>query len=63
MFILNHMQCGDGPGRGGEEAGAAAAAAADILLSRWKQNLNWGMAKLNSRNQHDKDKPSPPPSS
>lgn len=42
---LNLMQCGDGPDHGREEAGAAAA---DILLSRRKQNLNWGMVYLTS---------------
>ena len=41
---LNLMQCGDGPDHGREEAGAAA----DILLSRRKQNLNWGMVYLTS---------------
>lgn len=40
---LNLMQCGNGPDHG-REAGAAA----DILLSRWKQNLNWGMVYLTS---------------
>lgn len=38
------MQYGDGPDHGKVEAGALA----DILLSRWKQNLNWGMVYLNS---------------
>lgn len=46
---LNLMQCGDGPDHGREEAGAAA----DILLSRWKQNLNWGMVHLTSE-EHNK---------
>lgn len=48
-FRLNLMQCGDGPDHGREKAGAAA----DILLSRWKQNLNWGMVFLTSEEENN----------
>lgn len=52
-FRLNLMQCGDGPNHSRVEAGAAAA---DILLSSWKQNLNWGMVYLTSKEQNKETK-------